>query len=319
MTFLFTLLPVGQRLQEGDNSLLLRGCQTEIAHLAGHIGRILGCGPAGAGYVAGVVKVDDVLKALEVAIVPISLHEAGVRSLVNIAKCRHLEFSEFRFIDGAGALQVFAKTQVNPGRTQRIERDFRVERIHRVFRHTDIVVCEVGEQHLAAGKIGGAGVAAGALCFAVEQREPQRLLRGQPVAGPEVRVEPRVVWAHLCGALVVGNRAADHLVRRHGVVEGVRAPHLHEQVRVGRLLHLVHDHASARVVLLQRVHEPLESLLGQRVSQRQAGGVAIPGHAACPAVRSVKMQDGAVAAICTRRWFSIAEPTFDSALIRCAS
>src|SRR5665647_1062646 len=99
MTFLFTLLLVGQRLQEGDDGFLLRCCKTEIAYLAGHVGRILGCGPAGAGYVAGVVKVDDVLKALEVAIVAISLHEAGIRSLVNIAKCRYLKFPEFRFVN----------------------------------------------------------------------------------------------------------------------------------------------------------------------------------------------------------------------------
>jgi hypothetical protein len=180
MTFLFTLLPVGQRLQEGDNSLLLRGCQTEIAHLAGHIGRILGCGPAGSGYVAGVVKVDDVHKALEVAIVPISLHEAGVRSLVNIAKCRYLEFSEFRFInrcDEAGALQIPTESHINPGCTQRIEREFRIERVFWVFRHTDVEVCEVGEQHLATGRIGGTRMAVGALCLAIEQRESQCLLR----------------------------------------------------------------------------------------------------------------------------------------------
>src|SRR5665811_157906 len=40
---------VVQRLQEGDDRRLLRRCQTEIAYLAGHVGRVLGCGPAGAG------------------------------------------------------------------------------------------------------------------------------------------------------------------------------------------------------------------------------------------------------------------------------
>src|SRR5450830_757747 len=90
---------VVQRLQEGDDRRLLRRCQTEVAQLAGHVGRVLGCGPAGAGYVTGVVEVDDLLEALEVTIVPISFHEAGVRTHVNIAKCRYLEFSEFRFVN----------------------------------------------------------------------------------------------------------------------------------------------------------------------------------------------------------------------------
>ena len=80
-----TTSPIGQCLQEGDDRRLLHRCQTEVAHFAGHVGCVLGCGPAGAGYVAGVVKVNDVLKALEVAIVAISLHEAGVRPLVDIA------------------------------------------------------------------------------------------------------------------------------------------------------------------------------------------------------------------------------------------
>src|SRR5450759_5653886 len=48
-------LRVVQRLQEGDDRSLLRRCQTEIAYLAGHVVRVLGCGPAGAGYVARVV------------------------------------------------------------------------------------------------------------------------------------------------------------------------------------------------------------------------------------------------------------------------
>src|SRR5450830_2046200 len=90
---------VVQRLQEGDDRLLLRRCQTEVAHLAGHVGRILWCGPAGAGYVAGVVEVDDVLEALEVSVVAVRLDEAYVRPRVDIAQCRHLEFSEFRFVD----------------------------------------------------------------------------------------------------------------------------------------------------------------------------------------------------------------------------
>src|SRR5450830_1127017 len=121
---------VVQRLQEGDDRRLLRRCQTEVAHLAGHVGRVLWCGPAGAGYVAGVVEVDDVLEALEVAVVAIRLHEARVRPRVDVAQCRHLEFSEFRFVDRrgvAGALQVPAETQIDPGCAQRIERGLRVE------------------------------------------------------------------------------------------------------------------------------------------------------------------------------------------------
>src|SRR5665647_2016547 len=156
---------VAQRLQEGDDRRLLRRCHTEVAHLAGHVGRVLGCRPAGAGYVTGVVEVDDLLEALEVAVVAVRLHEAGARPRVDVAQCRHLEFAEFRCVDRhvvAGALQVPAKTQVDPGCAQRIEREFRVERVLWVFWRTVIVVCEVGEQHLAAGRIGGAGVAVGA-------------------------------------------------------------------------------------------------------------------------------------------------------------
>src|ERR1035437_8616768 len=108
---------VAQRLQEGDDRRLLRRCQTEVAQLAGHVGRVLGCGPADAGYVTGVVKVDDLLEALEVAVVAVCLHETSARPRVNVAQCRHLEFAEFRCVDRhavAGALQVSAKSQVNP-------------------------------------------------------------------------------------------------------------------------------------------------------------------------------------------------------------
>ena len=62
-----------------------------------------------ASHIAGIVEMDDILEALEVTIVPISLHEAGVRSLVNIAKCRYLKFSEFRFLnrcDETGTLHI---------------------------------------------------------------------------------------------------------------------------------------------------------------------------------------------------------------------
>src|ERR1035437_3604781 len=90
---------VVQRLQEGDDRRLLRRCQTEIAYLAGHVGRVLGCGPAGAGYVAGIVEVDDLLEALEVAVVAVRLHETGARPCVDVAQCRHLEFAEFRCVD----------------------------------------------------------------------------------------------------------------------------------------------------------------------------------------------------------------------------
>ena len=38
---------VGQRLQKGNDRLLLCLCQTEVAHLAVHVGRVLGYGPAG--------------------------------------------------------------------------------------------------------------------------------------------------------------------------------------------------------------------------------------------------------------------------------
>src|SRR5450830_1626181 len=117
-------LRVAQRLQEGDDRLLLRRCQIEIAQLAGHGGRVLGFGPAGAGYAAGVVEVDDVLEALEVPVVAVRLHEAGARPRVDIAQCRHLEFSEFRFVDRRGfavTLKVPAETQVDPGCAQRIE------------------------------------------------------------------------------------------------------------------------------------------------------------------------------------------------------
>src|SRR5450756_795589 len=90
---------VVQRLQEGDDRRLLRRCQTEVAHLAAHVGRVLGCGPAGAGYVTGVVEVNDLLQALEVAVVAVCLHETSARPRVNVAQCRHLEFAEFGFVD----------------------------------------------------------------------------------------------------------------------------------------------------------------------------------------------------------------------------
>src|SRR5674536_350786 len=86
------------------------------AQLAGHVGRVFGCGPAGAGYVTGVVKVDDLLEALEVAVVAVCLHETGARPRVNVAQCRHLEFAEFRGVDRhvvAGALEVPAETQAD--------------------------------------------------------------------------------------------------------------------------------------------------------------------------------------------------------------
>src|ERR1039458_8265049 len=136
-------LRVGQRLQEGDDRLLLRRCQTEVSHLASHVGRVLGCGPAGAGYVTGVVEVDDLLEALEVAVVAIRLHEAGARPCVYVAQCRYLEFAEFRCVDRhvvAGALQVPAETQVDPGCAQSIEGELQVERVHRVLRHTEVEV-----------------------------------------------------------------------------------------------------------------------------------------------------------------------------------
>ena len=76
---------VGQCFQEGDDRLLLRRCQAEVAHLTSHDSRALGCGSVGAGYVAGVVEVDDLFEALEVAVVAVSLHEAGARRVSRLS------------------------------------------------------------------------------------------------------------------------------------------------------------------------------------------------------------------------------------------
>src|SRR5664280_723085 len=162
-------------------------------------------------------------------------------------------------------------------------------------------------------------MAVGALRLAIEQRESKCLLGSQPIARPKICVEPRVKRTYLFRSLVFGNRATDHLVCLLVVVESLKAPHVHEQVRILRLLHLIHDHSGTHVVLLQRVQEWAYSLLGQRISERQASGAAVPEHAACPTVCSIEMQDGAIAAIGARRWFAISEPTLEGTLIRCAT
>src|SRR5450759_3540784 len=264
---------------------------------------------------------DDILEVLEVTIVAICLHEAGIRPPIDIAKCRYLKFSKFRFVNRcaeASAFQIPTESHINPGCTQRIEREFRIERVFWVFRHTYVEVCKVGEQHPATGRIGGTRMAVGALRLAIEQRESKCLLGSQPVARPKICVEPRVKRTYLFRSLVFGNRATDHLVRLLDVFESVKAPHVHEQVRILRLLHLIHDHSGARIVLLQRVQEWAYSLLGQRISERQSSGATVPEHAACPTVCSIEMQIGAIAAIRYRRWFSIAKPTLDGTLIHCA-
>src|SRR5450759_5869032 len=75
-------IAVAERLEEGNDRLLLHRGQAEVAHCAGvHGGGVLGgrprhALPSGTGDVAGVVDVDDLREALEVAVVAVGLDEA---------------------------------------------------------------------------------------------------------------------------------------------------------------------------------------------------------------------------------------------------
>src|SRR5450759_739062 len=121
-------IAVTERLEEGDDRLLLHRRQAEVADFAGvHGGRVLRCRPrhalpSGTGDVAGVVEVDDLLEALEVAVVAVGLDEARVGPPVDVAQRRHLELAELRRVDGgivvAGGLEVATEAFVDPGRAQ---------------------------------------------------------------------------------------------------------------------------------------------------------------------------------------------------------
>src|SRR6266446_3117325 len=95
--------PVGQRLHEADDRILVRVRQAQApnfarVHVVGRFRRRPACRTfidvvrlAARQDVARVVEMHDRLQAREISVVPVGLDEAWIGPLVHIAQCRHLK------------------------------------------------------------------------------------------------------------------------------------------------------------------------------------------------------------------------------------
>ena len=294
-------------------------------------------------HVPGVIEVHDPLQALEVAIVPIGLYEAGIRPFVDIAQSGDLLRTQVHRRIGLKvqpALEETAEAEIDPVKAQRVERGLAIPRIVRVPGNAQVVVCIVGEQCVPLG-VSFETVAFGALRLALEQVQALLLHLGQVhesrLVGVVLRAEgvrfgrtlesrngqgkQVIVLRHLnpvClreGHLDSLGGAGCSDVSRPGNGARTPTPDLLEGHGVARRAHLPDDAGTIWSGLFDRVEERSPGLVRGGVAQPLARGPPIPEVTTGKGAFFVKEQDGALGGIGGAGRLAVAEAPGDRSLV----